>query len=490
MDEEPRRCRSVDAPHPPRGLRERLDHHLARRGDPAGRGARDLRRRPLREPGRRGPGARRRRPGACSSASIATRSTAYSWEIPEGGVPAGEIAARRRPARAARGDRASRPTTGSSSAAATSPTRSRTKRPMLFLATGLTPRHAPLPKAPNRSTVRWVPFEEVLAMTLDGRITDAMTVLAVHRAAIARLAGDRRGRRRGWRMTAPERRDWDAIVVGLGAIGSGAAYWLSRPLGERVLGLEQFEFDHRQRRLGRPQPDHPPVLPPARLRPACQARLRELGGGRGRGRRADRDRHRRPRPVAGGPGDPGGRLRREPGGRGRPVRAPRRRRGHAPLAAVAARARGHRRCGSGRAGSPTRSRATPPTGGSPGRTAPRCATDVRVTAPPRRGRRRPRGRRPTPGRSGPAALVLAADAWTNQLLASFGRRLPLQVTREQVTYFACPDPAAFAPDRFPVWIWMDDPSFYGFPTYGEAGPEGRPGLRRRAGRPGPAHVRA
>ena len=40
-----------------------------------------------------------------------------------------------------------------------------------------------------------------------------------------------------------------------------------------------------------------------------------------------------------------------------------------------------------------------------------------------------------------------------------------------MTYFAAPDPAAFAPDRFPVWIWMDDPSFYGFPAYGEAGPK-------------------
>ena len=33
------------------------------------------------------------------------------------------------------------------------------------------------------------------------------------------------------------------------------------------------------------------------------------------------------------------------------------------------------------------------------------------------------------------------------------------------------DPARFAPDRFPVWIWMDEPSFYGIPTYGEAGPK-------------------
>jgi sarcosine oxidase len=68
-------------------------------------------------------------------------------------------------------------------------------------------------------------------------------------------------------------------------------------------------------------------------------------------------------------------------------------------------------------------------------------------------------------------VVLAADAWTNGLLASLGRRLPLTITKEQVTYFACPDPGAFAPDRFPVWIWMDEPCFYGFPTYGEAGPK-------------------
>jgi sarcosine oxidase len=68
-------------------------------------------------------------------------------------------------------------------------------------------------------------------------------------------------------------------------------------------------------------------------------------------------------------------------------------------------------------------------------------------------------------------VVLAADAWTNDLLAGFDRRLPLTVTKEQVTYFAAPDPEAFAPDRFPVWIWMDEPSFYGIPTYGEAGPK-------------------
>ena len=68
-------------------------------------------------------------------------------------------------------------------------------------------------------------------------------------------------------------------------------------------------------------------------------------------------------------------------------------------------------------------------------------------------------------------VILTADAWTNDLLAHFDRRLPLTVTKEQVTYFAAPDPTLFAPERFPVWIWMDDPSFYGFPVYGEAGPK-------------------
>ena len=66
-------------------------------------------------------------------------------------------------------------------------------------------------------------------------------------------------------------------------------------------------------------------------------------------------------------------------------------------------------------------------------------------------------------------LVIAADAWTNQALAHVGVRLPLTITQEQVTYFATPRLADFAPERFPFWIWMDDPSFYGFPVYGEAG---------------------
>jgi sarcosine oxidase len=68
-------------------------------------------------------------------------------------------------------------------------------------------------------------------------------------------------------------------------------------------------------------------------------------------------------------------------------------------------------------------------------------------------------------------LVVAAGAWTNGALTHFGTRLPLRVTKEQVTYFATSHAADFAPGRFPIWIWMDDPCFYGFPVFGEAGPK-------------------
>jgi len=65
------------------------------------------------------------------------------------------------------------------------------------------------------------------------------------------------------------------------------------------------------------------------------------------------------------------------------------------------------------------------------------------------------------------AVVVCADAWTNDVLAGLGVSVPLTVTLEQVTYFAPADPTAYEPGQLPLWIWMDEPSFYGFPTYGE-----------------------
>ncbi|KAF5021411.1 hypothetical protein F66182_6536 [Fusarium sp. NRRL 66182] len=66
-------------------------------------------------------------------------------------------------------------------------------------------------------------------------------------------------------------------------------------------------------------------------------------------------------------------------------------------------------------------------------------------------------------------VIVAADAWTNKLLKPLGVELPITVMQEQVTYFK-PDREAethFGTDRFPVWIWAGDKWFYGFPMYGE-----------------------
>ncbi len=71
-------------------------------------------------------------------------------------------------------------------------------------------------------------------------------------------------------------------------------------------------------------------------------------------------------------------------------------------------------------------------------------------------------------------VVLAVDAWINDLLGTLDARLrlPLTITQEQVVYLEAPaDAEAFTPERFPIWIWMDDPSFYGFPAFVQPGPK-------------------
>ncbi len=84
-------------------------------------------------------------------------------------------------------------------------------------------------------------------------------------------------------------------------------------------------------------------------------------------------------------------------------------------------------------------------------------------------------------------VVVAADAWVNELLVPLGVTLPLTVLREQVTYFNSPVLEQFAPDRLPVWIWMDEPSFYGFPVYGEHAIKG---AQDCGGRPTTARARS
>jgi monomeric sarcosine oxidase len=79
-----------------------------------------------------------------------------------------------------------------------------------------------------------------------------------------------------------------------------------------------------------------------------------------------------------------------------------------------------------------------------------------------------------------ATLTICAGSWTPALTASLGLNVPLTLTQEQVTYFASPDLRPFAPEAFPVWIFHgavldgvgfdgEETTFYGFPVYGEAG---------------------
>ncbi len=266
------------------------------------------------------------------------------------------------------------------------------------------------------------------------------------------------------------RNDWDAIVVGLGAIGSGAAYWLSRRLGAGVLGVEQFELGHangagqdhsRIIRLSYHRPDY--VRLARRAYEAWAEVEVESGttivtrtGGLDIGPREAAiplDDYTRSMTAEGVPYEhlDGPEISR---------RWPQWRLGdehHGLFQADAGIA------------DPNKGNAAHQ------RLARAHGATLLEHAPVSRLRALQGGGIEVELADGSLhrapQVVLAADAWTNDLLGSFDRRLPLTIIQAQVTYFAAPDPARFAPDRFPIWIWMDDPSFYGFPTYGEAGPK-------------------
>jgi 8-oxo-dGDP phosphatase len=110
-----------------------------------------------------------------------------SWEIPEGGVAAGET-----PLDGVQ--RELREETGLEAAdwrelCRVDLSNSVTdEQAVLFVASGL--RHGQATPEPTESiALRWVPFDEALAMTLDGRITDAMSVVAIQRVALDRASG-------------------------------------------------------------------------------------------------------------------------------------------------------------------------------------------------------------------------------------------------------------------------------------------------------------
>jgi sarcosine oxidase len=267
-----------------------------------------------------------------------------------------------------------------------------------------------------------------------------------------------------------DRRDWDVIVIGLGAFGSAAAYWASTRPGVRVLGLERFELGH----ANGASADHSRIIRLSYHRPAY-VRLAKRAYATWAEVQAE----------AGG--DPivtvTGGLDVWPEGAIIPrsdytdsLSA------EGVLFELLDAAETMRRWPQWRLDEGTTAMwqaqgglADPFKGNAAHR---RLATERGAVL---RDRTPVAAIRAVPGGAyevdagdttyGAGRVVITADAWTNGLLAGFDRRLPLTITKEQVTYYAAPDPAAFAPDRFPVWIWMDDPCFYGFPTYGEAGPK-------------------
>ena len=258
-------------------------------------------------------------------------------------------------------------------------------------------------------------------------------------------------------------RDYDVIVIGLGALGSGAAYWLAKR-GARVLGLEQFEFGHARgsshdwSRIIRLSYFSPAYV---RLAKEAYAAWESLEG------------------------DAGEQLIFTTGGLDIGPRD-----GAIPLSNYADSMRAcdvyferldaaeiRKRWPVWQIGDEIHGLFQPDSGivaadratAALRRTAAAFGATLYENAPVTALRAangeidvESGGERYRAGK-----LVIAAGPWTDRALERLGIRIPFEVTKEQVMYFRARDLASFAFGTFPIWIWMDDPSFYGFPVFGE-----------------------
>ncbi|HYX12003.1 MAG TPA: NUDIX hydrolase [Candidatus Acidoferrum sp.] len=108
----------------------------------------------------------------------------YSWEIPEGGVPAGESAldGARREVREETGVEAD----GWREITRFHLSNSISDEAGVLFAAHATRHGVASPEPSEDLAIRWLAFDEALAMTMDGRITDAMTIMGLQRVALER----------------------------------------------------------------------------------------------------------------------------------------------------------------------------------------------------------------------------------------------------------------------------------------------------------------
>ncbi len=264
----------------------------------------------------------------------------------------------------------------------------------------------------------------------------------------------------------PRRREFEVAVIGLGGIGSAAAYWASRRVGSGVLGLERFELGHERgasqdhSRLIRLSYHTPAYVRFAREAFEAWAQVEEESGERLVLTTGGIDLYPPDEPIAAddytrslddvGLGyewmDAGEAMRRWPQWRLADDVRVMFQEGTGIVAAALANAT-HRRLAE-------RNGAT-------------LVDRARVTEIREAGGLYELGTEQ--GQFRAERLILVADAWTNELLGQLWRPINLTVTQEQVHYYASGDVEAFRPERFPVWIWMGAPSFYGFPAFGSEG---------------------
>jgi 8-oxo-dGTP pyrophosphatase MutT (NUDIX family) len=109
---------------------------------------------------------------------------AWSWEIPEGGVPAGEAAidGARRELLEETGVAAD----GWRELARFHLSNSVSDEAGVVFAARAVGQGTATPEPTEQLVVRWVPFDEALEMTTDGRITDAITLIGLQRVALER----------------------------------------------------------------------------------------------------------------------------------------------------------------------------------------------------------------------------------------------------------------------------------------------------------------